>query len=137
MAFTETQRVAIRGYLGAPDVFRDHDTRLESALTVIGERPEAQAAVEAIMVQIVAASTEVTNAMTTAGLKRAEDLEWYQAGSGGSELETKRSIGRMHIGRLSRMLGVELRGDYFGPDGYAGDGWASLGSQYGGMISMG
>lgn len=123
MAFTEAQKVKLRQYLGYPDVYRDANPRLESAFSVIGERPDTQAAVEVILTSLAAVELSITAALSTAGLKRAEDIEWYQAGAAGSQIEGRRSEGRAHCSRLSIMFGVPILCDAFGRSGYQGDGY--------------
>jgi hypothetical protein len=137
MVFTNAERVAIRQYLGYPGVLLDHNSRLESAMDVIGADTDQAAAVRAIMASVVSTDTNITNAQTKAGLKRAEDIEWYQQGSGGGQIDTLRSEGRKFCSRLSQIFGVGIANDYFGDSGYRGDGWASAGNQYGGPIPLG
>ena len=137
MAFSEAQRVKIRFYLGYPDLYRYRDHRLESAIDVVGGRPETQALVETVLDAIADVETSVGSSLSTAGLKRAEDVEWYQAGTAGSQIEGKRAEGRAHCSRLSIILGVTLAGDAFGRSGYEGDSWMGRGSQYGGSFGIG
>ncbi len=134
MAFSEAQRVKIRKYLGFPDTFQQNNTRLESAMNVIGSRPDTQAAVEAVLTDLATAETQVAASFTTAGLKRAEDVEWYE---GGTEIRSKLGLGRMHAARLSIIMGVPLVGDYFGTSGYQGDNWMGPMNQYGFPIALG
>lgn len=119
MAFTETQKVQIRAYLGYPDVFQDGNTRLESVFDVLGARAEAQAQAESIMADIVTAATSVASALTKAGIKKVDEIEFFDE-QAGNVFDESRRVGRMHIGRLSTLFGVPIAGDYFGTKGYAG-----------------
>lgn len=120
MAFTEDQNVKIRMYLGYPDVYRQINPRLENAITVIGSRPATQAVVEDILTQLDNISgVSVPAALLTAGLKKAEDIEWYQGG----QITDTFKLGRQLCGRLSNIFGVFLGSDAFGTGGYIGDEW--------------
>lgn len=141
MAFTEAQRVDLRKYLGYPDVYRQYNPRLESAFDVIGGRPDTQASIEALMVKIAAVDLAFSNALSLAGLKRAEEVEWYQAmvGKGiSAPMAAAMALGRILIGRLSTTFGVPVYSDYFGPGGYSGDAYMGPGMQRsGGMTPLG
>lgn len=148
MAFTEAERVRIRGYLGFPDVYRSENHRLESALDVIGSRVDVEAAVRVILADLTTAETALATASSTVsssagtgGLKKVDEVEFYQATTSTSTttssgvLEAKRRC-RMLASRLSITIGVPMVGDYFGAMGYQGDGWMGIGFQ-GGMMPMG
>lgn len=137
MAFTEAQKHSIRFALGYPDVFLDANSRLESAMEVVGSRPTQQAAVEAILANLDAVSTSLVESVDFAGLKRAEDIEWFQSGSGSSVITQKRSEGRRYCGQLSIIFGVPIAADIFSAGGYQGDGWKGVSHQYGGTIKLG
>lgn len=139
MAFTDAQKVQIRKYLGAPDVHRQANTRLESALDVIGSRSDSQTEVESILASLVLVEAKLVSSWATAGLARAEDVEWFQSKGGGASAETegKRSEGRRFCSRLSQLIGYPLLGDAFGTGGYGGDAWAGYGMQYGGPFELG
>ncbi|NUP13761.1 MAG: hypothetical protein HOW73_47600 [Polyangiaceae bacterium] len=134
MAFTTAQKISIRKYLGLPSVHLDQDSRLESAIDLIGTVPEAQTEVEALLTQLTAVQTELTNSLAQAGLKRAEDVEWYQAGAGSSVIDQKRAEGRRYCNQLSIIFGVPIVHDYFGEGGYQDDSWRGTSFQYGGGI---
>lgn len=131
MAFTEAQKVKIRFYLGFPDTFQQNNTRLESAFDVIGGRPDVQAFVETILASLATVETSVASSLSSAGLKRAEDIEWYQSGSGSAAISQKLSEGRRYCARLSIVFGVPLVGDAFGTRGFEGDSWMGRSFQYG------
>lgn len=133
MAFTAAQEVKIREYLGVPDLFRYRDSRLEDAIKIVGSHPESQAAVEAILAKIAGVEESLQSALATAGMKRAEDVEWYRA----EEIESKRTEGRRHCARLSQFLGVPILSDAFGTQGYVDDEWMGVENQYGGLMSLG
>mgnify|MGYP003534394906 FL=1 len=141
MAFTEAQRVKLRKFLGYPVVFRSYNPRLESAFDVIGGRPDTQASVEDLITKIDAVDLTLASALSLAGLKRAEEVEWYQAMSGkgiSAPMAAAMAQGRMLIGRLSTTFGVPVESDYFGSGGYSGDNFMGAGMQRsGGMIPLG
>lgn len=142
MAFTLAQAQAIRQYLGYPTLFRYRNTRLESAITVTGDDAEASAAAVVILTALATTQTDFDSAFTSAGLKRADEVEWYQGagGKGTAELDAQRARGRMYCSRLSQLLGVPLWGDYWGTLGFAGDGFMSpamQNSSTGGMFGAG
>lgn len=149
MAFTEAQKVQIRKWLGYPSIFRYKDVRLESAITVVGDDPDAQAEAESILARLSGGATSVDSqlddALGTAGLKRAEDIEWYQPGSGSSAASSGATAqqaslehaGRLLCSRLSQLFGVPLYGDAYGTRGYPGDQFTGPAHQYGGPFRMG
>ena len=122
MAFTEAQRVKIRLYLGFPDVFRANDPRLEGAMDVIGARADTQAEVVACLAALVLAETKIATLLGSAGIKKVDEVEFFQAQSGGSAaVRDACSNARMWASRLSILMGVPLMGDAFGTRGYQGD----------------
>jgi hypothetical protein len=150
MAFTEAQRVQIRFYLGFTDLFRDHNHRLESAMTVVGDRPATQAQIELILASLVTAEASLQTAVTsvasgtaTGGIKKVDEAEFYQTSTSSSTsiddkaIENARRNCRMYASRLSIMLGVPIVGDVFGGLGYQGDRWMGRGFQGGGEIPLG
>lgn len=150
MAFTNAQKVQIRKWLGYPSIFRYKDVRLESAIEVVGDDPDAQAEVEAVLARLAtgddSVESQLDDALGTAGLKRAEDVEWYQAGSetsAGANGATAQQAalehgGRILCSRLSQLFGVPLYGDAYGTKGYPGDQFTGKAHQYGGgVIRMG
>lgn len=127
MAFTEAQKVEIRLFLGFPDVFQGENTRLESAIDIIGGRPDTQAEVESLLTNLAAADAAVNSLLTTAGIKKVDEVEFFpsSASGGSSGGAAARAYGRMWANRLSIIFGIPLQGDAFGTGGYMGDSWAS------------
>lgn len=146
MAFTNAQKVQIRKWLGYPTLFRLEDVRLESAITVVGNDPDAQAEAEVILAKLntgaTSVETQLEDALGTAGLKRAEDIEWYQPGAGSSAASSGATAqqaslehqGRILCSRLSQLFGVPLYGDAYGTRGYPGDEFTGKAHQYGGGV---
>lgn len=117
MAFTETQKTAIRRYLGYPDIYRYRDTRLEGLLDG-ALSATAETAVIADLALCDAASTKLFGTtLDTAGVKRVEDIEFFE---NKSMIETRNSA-RSASGRISITLGVPFFADFWGTDGYPGD----------------
>lgn len=135
MAFSEAQKAQIRRYLGYPDVFRYANTRLESALDVVGGRPDTQALIESDLTALAVIETQLTNAVASGGIKKVDEIEFFEIG----QTSKIRSDGRRICGRLSITLGVPLAGDAFGEQGYGGDEFMGTGFQYGsgGMFGVG
>ncbi len=137
MAFTDAQLVQLRKWLGYPQLNRYRDTRLESAFAVVGADVEASAEVVAILAQLVDIDAAVgTSLTTTAGLKRADEVEWYPGSKGGgtAQVEALTARGRTMCSRLSDLFGVPLWGDAWGKQGYAGDFFMGRSFQYGGGV---
>lgn len=141
--FTTAERVLIRRYLGAPSVLRYRDTRLEVELDRIGsDDPAMVAEIRSILADLATVETNLSTAMTTAGLKRADEVEWYAgstANAGNAAIEGHKARGRMFCSRLSAALGVPIVHDAFGTKGYTGD-WfftPSMQNSNGGIIPMG
>lgn len=133
MAFMDAQKAQIRRYLGFPDVFRYANTRLESAMDVVGGRAEVQAQVETDLAAIAAVESKLTEALTSAGIKKVDEVEFFEAG----QRKALRDEGRRMCGRLSITMGVPLAADAFGDTGYTGDSWMGPSGQYGGMFPCG
>tara|TARA_B100001123_G_scaffold393807_1_gene474067 strand:- start:2475 stop:2870 length:396 start_codon:yes stop_codon:yes gene_type:complete len=119
VAFTESDRVKIREYLGTSRLFEDYDPRVESAITAIqstadgGAAPddsselrirEYLASLEAIEVQLTSLQNKylaVTADEVRVDCQRA--------------MAALRSEGRRWVGRLSDILDCTPRHDAFGP----------------------
>lgn len=125
MAFTNSQKVKIRHFLGFPAASHlDRNSRLESSMDLTGEDADASALVTGILTSLAAVETELASSLSAAGLIRAEDLEWQLGGEGGSGvIAGKRAEGRRLCAQLSVIFGVPVVHDVFGQRGYAGDTW--------------
>ena len=142
MASTETQRVQIRHYLGFPDVFRTANTRLESAMDVIGGRPDTQALVESIMTEIAAGllalnPSNASGLHTQAGIKQVDEVEFFgdaKTGATNAAAEEMRRMVRSNINRLSILFGIPVVHDIVGGGGYKLDSWGAEGFQSGANI---
>jgi hypothetical protein len=119
MAFTDTQKDQIRKYLGYPAGYYQYNTPLEGMMDKVGGIAVEQASVEAILTELATVDAALADSGTTTtvsgALKRADDIEFYPAGSS----STMGAIGAMNRGRmlverLRQRFGVEIMGDYFG-----------------------
>lgn len=120
MAFSETQKTQIRRYLGYPDVYRQANTRLESAIEVVGSRPETQTLIEADLASLATIEAKLSGSvLSSAGVKKVDEIEFFQNGS----LSVTRQEGRRICGRLSITFGVPIASDVFSSMGYQGDAW--------------
>lgn len=138
MTFTDTERAQIRLYLGYPDVYLDANSRLESAMDIVGQsRPEVVTLVQGILAALAVVDTSLTASLTTAGLMQADEVKWYETGKGGGEIEVKRAEGKRLCSRLSIIFGTEIANDVFADSGFGGYGFTSKTSQYGGHFGLG
>lgn len=137
MAFSTAQAASIRLYLGYPEVFRQANPRLEGAITVVGTDTDASALVTGILTQLANVETSIQSTYDGAGIKRADEVEFFGGAEGASVIQQQRQYGRRLCSQLSLIFGVPLGGDAFGEGGYQGDGWALRGSQYGGLMPLG
>ncbi len=140
MAFTEAQRIKIRKYLGIPHVNQYLDPRLEGRMDLVGANAAAQAEAETILAAIIAAETKMVSSLDDAGLKRADEVEWYPGknGAGTAGLDAAKNEARLYCSQLSNFFGVPIVNDAFGTGGYGGDWFMGPGFQRsGGMIRMG
>ena len=120
MSFSDAQKTQIRRYLGYPDVYRQANTRLESAIDVVGSRPDTQSLIESDLAALVAIEAKLSGAvLSSAGVKKVDEIEFFQNGN----ISVTRSEGRRICGRMSVTFGVPLASDVFGNAGYCGDGW--------------
>lgn len=110
MAFSDAQKVQLRKWLGYPQAARDIYSHLESTFTTVGADATVQTEVEAILAKLALVDPKVDASMTTAGLKRAEDIEWYE---GTSVVSSVAHVGRMYCQRLSTIFNIELGSDAF------------------------
>ena len=123
MAFTDEQKENIRFYLGYPQVYLYANPRLENAIDVVGISATLVAKVQAILDKITATEDNLSNAQDTAGLKRAEDIEWY-GDTNQNVVGILKKEGSKYCGQLSIIFGVPLASNTFSPGGYSGDAWS-------------
>lgn len=141
MAFTEEQKVDIRFFLGYPDIYRYANPRLESAIQVVGGRPESQKKVEVLLERLNAIygvdpgdPGQIDKVLQILGITKvesADDLVEYGNSSKDSSGQFTSSIqnnisdyGRMLVGALSSFFGVSIGSNVFGMRGYVGDSWS-------------
>lgn len=112
MAFSPTEKVRIRNYLGRSELFKDLDTRLESQMDSIPTRsPEAETEIRTLLGKIAAIDDKLSDfAVNGSDIKKAEEVEFW----GPEQLSMLQNRGRMLIGRLATFFEVEVLGDYFG-----------------------
>lgn len=108
MSFTEAQRVSIRTYLGYPSV--SVDSSLDGAIDAAGQSPAIQSQVEAILAQLALVDAKQTGVLGQAGIKRADEIEFFE----GSSLRDVGALGRTLVRRLAALLGVGVAVDIYG-----------------------
>ncbi len=123
-----TECARIRLYLGAPDQFRQVDTRLESILGNISD--EAEMIVRECLTALATIENLIlTSGVTNAGIKRVDEVWFFEAGA---MLNQQRKAGRTYVSRISIILGVPIYSDCFGTTGYLGDSFSGFGERSGG-----
>lgn len=100
MALTETQKTTARYFLGVPDVGVEPDYEFEGAITVLSATAETRFI--AVLDRLDANETAWAAGQRDAGLKRVEEIEWYQ-GQKNRDLNIERET---LITRLATMLGI-------------------------------
>lgn len=133
MAFSNSEAYKIRKYLGYPQVYKQANPRLESALTQVGTDVDAVTDVQNILSSISQVETYLLDALDTAGLKRAEEIEWYPDAGGSSVVVSLNQQANKFCAQLSIIFGVPIQSRIFGVQGYTGDQW----KQFNGNSSMG
>lgn len=136
MAFSETQKVDIRFYLGYPDVYRYANPRLESAIEVVGTRPESQARVEIMLAKLNGfygngvTPSAMDQQIARAGISKVESADdLVEFGGGNSDTssnaiaDAQSSAARRLVSALSSFFGIPIASDVFGTRGYVGDNW--------------
>jgi len=153
MAFTETQKVNIRFYLGYPDIYRQSNPRLENAIEIMGTRPETQLKVEVLLAKLDAIygvnpgdPSQIDKALLYAGYTESESADdrvvfgdsSAQGSSSSAVLNTLNDYGRQLVGALSSWCGVPIASNVFGRVGYIGDQWSTWSKQsHGSTFLMG
>jgi hypothetical protein len=126
MALSAEEKAKIRAYLGYADSFRYKNTRLEGMLEG-ALSAEAETLVRAHLTELTRVDTELTAAISTGGLKKADEIEFYPSSETRTQEDSKRNEGRMYINRLSIALAVPVFGDFYGSAGYPGDAFSQDG----------
>jgi len=125
--FTPAERAQIRMYLGWSDQFRDIDTRLESQMDTVGNRPEADvgaaANVRSILTKLANVDLSLESGMGNQTLNTVEGGTSFQ---GEKEMAAYRKHGRNLIQRLAIIFDVKPKRDYYGEEAASG-----------GMLEMG
>ncbi len=133
MPFSESEKAAVRRYLGFPSVYRASNPRLENAMDVVGAQPEVVLQVQSDLSGIAQIEANLLALLPSAGVKKVDEIEFFDGG----QQKAMKDEGRRLCGRLSTTMGVPLVGDAFGGSGYEGDGWGGVGFQYGGGVGCG
>lgn len=105
MALDATQKASIRRYLGYPDPSVNTLQRFSLEGNMDEVSAEGEVEIEAILTRLGAIETKYTSVRAYAGLKRAEDVEFY---GGGEALVTLGDEGNSLVDQLARILGVDV-----------------------------
>ena len=114
MAFSNEQVQQIRLYLGYSLIFNDDLFFLTSALALVGSDPIKQGMVEGYLSKVQEAEDKVAEATQAAGIKKADEVEFFNASGQVSGYVTE---GKRAIARISLILNVPVAADYFGTQG--------------------
>jgi hypothetical protein len=124
VAFTSAEQQAIRNYLGVAGVYPEFRFRLQGAIDVVGNDPDAYASASTWLTRLAEIDDDLTGSASSGAtygdLKRVDEVEFYatsQSVGAGLNSMGKIAQGRALIQRLARLLGVwpDLPcGDYFG-----------------------
>lgn len=143
MAFTTAEASAIRFALGYPDLWRYLNTRLEAAIEIIGNDADASARVRLQLAELATlnGSSYFQNLLLSAGLKKADEVEWYPGMKSGASAPMAGVMerGRMLCAQLSITFGVPINADIFDTQGFPGDDFMgpSVQGSNGGIFSLG
>ena len=111
MAFTESQRVEIRRYLGHQALFRQTDSKLERSMNAVDTYAETETSVEARLAELAAIETKVTACYSRLKALKVGAIEL----PGRGELLGLLSEGRRITRELAVVFGVDvLEGAVFG-----------------------
>ena len=132
---TDVEKAQLRSFLGYPNMFRYKNPRLESAMDGLDDA--VLTLVRGAMAKVLSIDDLLnTDGLDAAGVKKVDnEVEFFGrsgAYGGESRVDGIRKMGRMHIARISKILGTPINNgsDYFDPNGYAGDHWSSqMGNQ--------
>jgi hypothetical protein len=107
MALSETEKAQIRMYLGWSQRHFQDNPRLEMAFSAVTAEAE-------VIIKAELASCILFDQRIDAATKR---FKAHEVGSitlqGETELSLLRSLGRQHVGRIARTLGVDVMHDVF------------------------
>lgn len=111
MAFTDTQKAQIRMYLGWGARYLQTDDALRRAYDSVG----ALGGPDQVLVE-----AQLTECARVDGLLQSAEARIKASKVGpielnAMELDQLRDKGRMAVGRMARIFGVEVRGDAFSP----------------------
>jgi hypothetical protein len=136
---TPSEKTKIRMYLGYPSNWRYKHPRLEGVLENDID-DDVAAEIRAALANVADLDAKIaSDGISSAGIKRVEDIEFFASGRVSIEL---RQWGKFYVNRISILLGVPIYSDYFGSSGYYGDrfsagGLANPGSGRSGPIPLG
>lgn len=125
---TDEEKSDIRFYLGYPEVFIYNNSRLENAMDVVGSNIIVMNRIRSILAQIKQLEEKISeydSVLETAGIKRVEEIEFFNEKEAKSKEQALKKEAKVLVGRLSSILGTPINGDVFGTKGYQGDEWSN------------
>lgn len=136
---TPSEKTKVRMYLGYPSNWRYKHPRLEGVLENDID-DDVATEIRTALSNIASLETKIaSDGISSAGIKRVEDIEFFASGKVSTELK---QWGRFYVNRISILLGVPIYSDIFGTGGYYGDrfsqgGLANPAGGRSGMIPLG
>ena len=112
MALTDQQKADIRLYVGWSARFHQTDTRLEGAMTAVGDLPEHSAQIVDLLAKLKTIDSDLIGSHGRLKANTVGSIELNR-----SELGQRRSEGRRLVGRICSILGVPPGADVFGSGG--------------------
>lgn len=104
MALSPAQKALCRQYLGWSFGFNDRDSHLEQSFNGLETKPDE----EALVVAVLASVADIDAKIVTAH-KRLKAAKVGDIGLNYDEVRQLRDEGNRFVGRMARMLGVEVR----------------------------
>lgn len=113
MAFTLDEQAQIRMYLGWQARWSQFDNALERALASVGggSFPAEENQARVALAELVRLDAAIVVAERRIKASAVGSITLNEG-----EIEMLRARGRTFVGRLARVMGVDVKGDAFGPD---------------------
>lgn len=110
--FTQAEETQIRLYLGYPQIYQDLYSHVQDSIDLVGANEAASEKVSTILQRLELVDTALDEgAVDTAGIQELiGDLSYFEQGS----IKDLRTIGKGLVTKLSIIMGVQTKGDYFG-----------------------
>jgi len=115
VAFTAAEAATLRRLLGYADRNRETYWLLESVLTSIEAATETE--VKTLLTRVAAVETQISSGLSRAGLKRAEDVEFYASAEARSDWLEE---GDRLVSQIAALLNIPVKQSAFRPRSASG-----------------